>query len=318
VRSTSTCTSTSGLKNTDTTTRTLFLSTKATSTCTVVTVGHAAIIATIQTVLLGIYYSVCIDRILLLLLKTEIGQKKTTNTMGFFGNKSGVTAQTGLANDDPELAVKANYQAANDSTNAQAIATTGSNSKSNTNERPNMNGKKSNSIFRDLDPSNGKVMPQLNEQEQRAYNTIKRLQYIMDDCIKLPNIFGFKDYTIGIDPIIGLIPGFGDFGSAMISLAIVARCAPVLSRYTVLRMLVNVWIDAVIGTIPIIGDIFDMGWKANTRNVAIFEDHMKNGLQSRHNTDRRWVIMICLTFFCICTFSIAMVAAFVIALIIIL
>jgi Domain of unknown function (DUF4112) len=158
---------------------------------------------------------------------------------------------------------------------------------------------KEKSIFQNLHPDNPAPMPELNSAEQRAYETAKKLQYIMDDCIKLPCC----DKRVGIDPIIGLIPGFGDFGSALISLAIVARMAPVLSRYTVLRMLVNVWIDAVTGVFPIIGDLFDIGWKANQRNVLIFEDQMKVGGEARMNTDRRWVIMIALgfTIFCFVT-----------------
>lgn len=170
---------------------------------------------------------------------------------------------------------------------------------------------KQQSIFQNLRPENDEPMPSLNPAEQRAYETAKKLQYIMDDCIKLPCC----DKRMGVDPIIGFIPGFGDFGSALISLAIVARMAPVLSRYTVLRMLVNVWIDAITGVVPLVGDIFDIGWKANQRNVLIFEDHMKVGGEARHTTDRRWVIMISVGFFIFCFMTTVMIVGLVVLLI---
>jgi hypothetical protein len=114
----------------------------------------------------------------------------------------------------------------------------------------------------------------------------------MDDAVKIPGL----NRRIGLDPVIGLIPGVGDFGSALVSLVVVARAAPHLSRYTVARMLINVWIDAVTGVVPLVGDIFDIGWKANERNLAIFEDHMKVGAEIRNSVDKRWLIMVLVAF----------------------
>lgn len=175
--------------------------------------------------------------------------------------------------------------------------------------------KKEKSIFQNLDPDNPAPMPSLRPSEQRAYDTIKRLQYLMDDCITIPCCGNRK---IGIDPIIGMIPGIGDFGSALVSLFIVARMSPVLSRYTILRMLVNIWIDTVTGVFPVIGDIFDIGWKANQRNVSIFEDQMKVGCESRMTTDRRWVIMVVVGFFTFCAASTMITLGLTVALIMVL
>jgi Domain of unknown function (DUF4112) len=176
--------------------------------------------------------------------------------------------------------------------------------------------KKEKSIFQNLVPENTSPMPPLSASEQRAYDTIKRLQFLMDDCITLPKCFGSR--KIGLDPLIGMIPGIGDFSSAAISLFIVARMSPVLSRYTIMRMLVNIWIDAVTGVFPLLGDVFDIGWKANQRNVAIFEDQMKVGGEARMCTDRRWVVMVVVGFFAFCFITTMITLGLCIAIIIIL
>ena len=170
-----------------------------------------------------------------------------------------------------------------------------------------------NGIFANLDPTNPAPMPPLNEAEQRAYKTLKRIQYVMDDAFRLPF---FKDRRVGLDPIIGLVPFVGDFGSSLVSLFIVARASPVLSKYTVTRMLVNVWIDAVTGVVPVVGDLFDIGWKANQRNLAIFEDHMKVGAKARRDVDKQWVVMVALSFVIFCCLTTALVLGLIIWLII--
>ena len=80
----------------------------------------------------------------------------------------------------------------------------------------------------------------------------------------------FVDVRVGLDSIIGLIPGIGDAAAAALSLYIVAeagRCGAPRGR--ILRMLANVAVDTVLGTIPIAGDLFDFGFKANRRNVDL-------------------------------------------------
>jgi Domain of unknown function (DUF4112) len=156
------------------------------------------------------------------------------------------------------------------------------------------------SYFRNLNPANPAPMPPLNPREERTHKALQRIQYVMDDAVNIPVL----NRRVGLDPLIGLVPGIGDFGSAIVSLVMVARAAPHLSRYTVIRMLINVWIDAVTGVVPIVGDVFDIGWKANQRNLALFEDHMKVGAEIRNSADKRWLIMMIigfLAFVCVMT-----------------
>ena len=138
------------------------------------------------------------------------------------------------------------------------------------------------------------VAPVLNAREERTYQRLKKIHYWMDESV---TICGRK---IGLDPVVGLLPVVGDCASAAVSLVLVARAAPDLSRYTTARMLANVWIDAVTGVVPVVGDLFDIGWKANERNVAIFEDHMQQGRQRRHDVDRQWLISVVCFFMIFC------------------
>lgn len=148
-----------------------------------------------------------------------------------------------------------------------------------------------------LNPKNDMPMPELTKAEQNIYTQLKYIQYIMDGAVTLPCTGGT---TVGLDPVVGLVPFFGDFATAIVSCVLVARASPVLSKYTVAHMLTNVAIDASIGTIPILGDLFDVGWQANTRNVAIFEDHMKLGAVRRREIDRQNICTLVIVFVSFC------------------
>ena len=119
--------------------------------------------------------------------------------------------------------------------------------------------------------------------ERIGYPPNPRLQHVrffsnlLDQCILLPG--GFR---IGIDPIIGLIPGFGDVLSTALSLYLVYQGALLgLRKRILLRMLANVAIEALVGTFPVLGDLFDAVWKANMRNLRLIELHYAPGNPGR-------------------------------------
>jgi hypothetical protein len=104
---------------------------------------------------------------------------------------------------------------------------------------------------------------------------IEKLAWVMDRSIPIGR------WKIGLDGIIGLIPGLGDLIGAMISALIVAAGVQArLPRSAIARMVVNVAIETIVGVVPFLGDLFDMAWKANTRNVEIFREALK-GKRSR-------------------------------------
>jgi len=99
---------------------------------------------------------------------------------------------------------------------------------------------------------------------------IEKIAWLMDRSIP---IGGFR---IGLDPIIGLIPGFGDvFGTLISSLIIVQAHRSGVPKATVMRMMANVGIDTVLGTIPFVGDLFDFAWKANVKNLELYRASMR-------------------------------------------
>jgi hypothetical protein len=117
-------------------------------------------------------------------------------------------------------------------------------------------------------PREGQYIPK--DRTPGATDKLKRLRalaWLLDNSIPLPG--GFR---IGLDPILGLIPGLGDALGAVLALYIIYEARQLgASRMLVLKMIGNMLIDALIGTIPILGDLFDAGFKANVRNVAMLE-----------------------------------------------
>lgn len=101
---------------------------------------------------------------------------------------------------------------------------------------------------------------------QRVLRRLDRLANALDTCIPVP----FLRTRIGIDGLIGLVPGIGDVATGALSLYFVAEAwrlgVPVT---TILRMLANTGVDTVIGAIPVVGDLFDFAYKANRRNVEL-------------------------------------------------
>ena len=98
---------------------------------------------------------------------------------------------------------------------------------------------------------------------------IRFLANLLDTWIVLPG--GFR---IGIDPILGLLPGVGDFIGAALSLYLVREAAKLgIPKWIIVRMIGNVAIEALLGLVPILGDGFDAVWKANVRNLRLLELH---------------------------------------------
>jgi hypothetical protein len=111
----------------------------------------------------------------------------------------------------------------------------------------------------------------LTEQE-KARKRLERLAWLTDNSIPIPGL-GAK---IGIDPLIGLLPWFGDaFGSLISGFIIVEASRLGAPKSVLLKMVFNVILDAVVGALPGVGDLFDFVWKANQRNVRLLEQFLE-------------------------------------------
>ncbi len=111
------------------------------------------------------------------------------------------------------------------------------------------------------------------ENKDKALKTMRSLSYLLDDAIPIPG----TPYRIGIDPLLGLIPAGGDYLSAFFSAYIVIQAARMgASRATLSRMVFNIVIDTLVGTVPMLGDLFDCAWKANNKNIELLEKAFKS------------------------------------------
>jgi hypothetical protein len=94
---------------------------------------------------------------------------------------------------------------------------------------------------------------------------VEQIAWLMDRSIPI------GPYRIGLDGILGLLPGGGDLIGALVSGVIVMRALKIgLPKSAIARMMANIAVDAVLGAVPIIGDLFDFAFKANVRNLEIF------------------------------------------------
>jgi hypothetical protein len=109
------------------------------------------------------------------------------------------------------------------------------------------------------------------------------LSHILDDFIKIPG----TPIRFGLDGIVGFIPGIGDFiGGIASCIIILAAWARGVSYVTISRMVANVGIEVLVGSVPVLGDFFDIAWRANRRNYALLTGSMEEPEKHRK---RSWL-----------------------------
>jgi hypothetical protein len=104
--------------------------------------------------------------------------------------------------------------------------------------------------------------------DRREVEHARLLARVLDDAIPIPG----TSYRIGLDPLLGLVPGVGDLLGAVLSTWILVVASRLGAPPTVIaRMGLNLALDALVGLVPVAGDLFDVGWKANARNLRLLE-----------------------------------------------
>ncbi len=123
------------------------------------------------------------------------------------------------------------------------------------------------------------------ESRSQTLKQLQTLSRLLDNAVAIPG----TSYRVGLDPFLGLIPGMGDVAGIVFSAYIVVQATRwKLPAETLIRMVLNLGVDWLLGTVPLLGDLFDVGWKANARNVALLEDHLAQPAQ--HAAADRWVV----------------------------
>ena len=108
-----------------------------------------------------------------------------------------------------------------------------------------------------------------------ALRALRKWATLLDAAFQVP---GTK-FRFGLDAIIGLIPGAGDIGTAFFSVMILLHAFRLkIPKVVIGRMVLNAGLDMLAGTIPLVGDLFDAGYKANLRNMALLERHAHRGV----------------------------------------
>jgi len=143
-----------------------------------------------------------------------------------------------------------------------------------------------------------------------ALHRLRSLAHLLDNAIPIPG----TSYRIGIDPIVGLLPGGGDLVMAAFSVYIVWESARLgLPRSTVIQMVSNLVLDTVIGTVPVAGDLLDVTWKANIKNIRLLEAHIDSP-QHQKKADKGFVLLLLFGFLAL-VIGIATLSVFVIGLV---
>jgi hypothetical protein len=120
----------------------------------------------------------------------------------------------------------------------------------------------------------GEIPAGISTRERKALQRTRLVARLLDSAIPVPK----TNYRIGLDAIVGLLPVSGDIVTGVIGLYIVAEAGLVGAPRKVLgRMVFNILVDVLVGSVPAIGDLFDAVWKANIKNVELFEEHLQSG-----------------------------------------
>ncbi len=120
---------------------------------------------------------------------------------------------------------------------------------------------------------------------------VTRVAHLLDSQFRLPG----TRFRFGLDPVLGLLPVVGDLSTTVVSVALLLT----MMRYgasgaVVVRMALNIFLDTVLGAIPVVGNVFDFAYKSNERNVALLRRHYAEG---RHAGSGKGLLLLVLLAF---------------------
>lgn len=123
--------------------------------------------------------------------------------------------------------------------------------------------------------------PHMNQKPAGEIQKLRTISWLFDELIKIPG----TNLRIGLDGLLGLLPGGGDLiGGVVSTYAILVAQRLGAPPAVIARMAMNIGVDALIGAIPLLGDLFDVGWKANRRNADLLEQYVAQPAQARRSS----------------------------------
>jgi hypothetical protein len=122
----------------------------------------------------------------------------------------------------------------------------------------------------------------------RHLEQLRRFAWLLDSQFRVPG----TNFRFGLDAVVGLIPGIGDFAGAIASTVFLAQALRMGAPRVVLgRMVANILVETLVGAIPGLGDLFDATFKANRRNMRLLE-RLTESPELTHRASRRYLIGI--------------------------
>ncbi len=135
------------------------------------------------------------------------------------------------------------------------------------------------------------AVPATSSEADDRLRWVEGVARLMDSQFRLPG----TRFRFGLDPLLGLVPIVGDLSSTAVSVALLmTMMRHGASGAVVVRMALNIFIDTVVGAIPLIGNIFDFAYKSNERNVALLRRHYAEG---KHNGSGKGLVALLLVAF---------------------
>jgi hypothetical protein len=140
-----------------------------------------------------------------------------------------------------------------------------------------------------LSHSSSALVPEVGILDQRRLDRLWRVGWLLDNSIPIPG----TRFRLGIDQLIGLVPGIGDLIGGVLSLYIILEASRMgVPRGLLARMGWNVAVDTFVGEVPILGDLFDIAFKANIRNLALLDGYLQRPAEVRRASRRFAALLV--------------------------
>ena len=111
-----------------------------------------------------------------------------------------------------------------------------------------------------------------NEQRRTTLKRLERFSQLTDSAVRIP----FTRVNVGVEAAIGLVPVVGDFAGLVLSSYVLAEAHRIgASRRVKVHMVKNMLLDALVGAVPLVGDAFDVLYKANIRNTRLLKEDLE-------------------------------------------
>jgi hypothetical protein len=141
----------------------------------------------------------------------------------------------------------------------------------------------------DQTASTASLVPEVATLDARRLARLRWVGWLLDSSIPIPG----TRFSLGLDQLIGLVPGIGDLIGGFLSLYIILESARLgAPRGLLARMGWNVAVDTLVGEVPILGDLFDIGFKANIRNLTLLDRYLRHPDEVRRSSRRFTALLL--------------------------